>query len=170
MLREKLPQPGASEYRQDKLSRPFIARIWLYVAIFDLIYLWGVYLRFQLLLRRVVICDRYLNDTKLDFSLNFPHVEFQKMFVWRVLCFVALKPNAAFLLWIPVEESMRRSILKDEPFPDTEKTLNWRLSAYMDKRQFSEHDYLTLDCQRSADSIRSEIAQYIQRKMDRGSP
>ena len=169
ILREKLPEPGASEYRQNKLSQPFIARIWLNIAIFDLIYIWGVYFRFQLLLHRVVICDRYLNDSRLDFLLNFPHVEFEKMFLWKLLCFVAPKPDAAFLLWIPVEESMKRSILKDEPFPNTEKTLKWRLSIYMDNHQFSERDYLKLDCQRSVDSIHSEILQYIQRKIDRGS-
>ena len=66
------------------------------------------------------------------------------------------EPNHAFMLLIPVEESMRRSQLKNEPFPDSEESLMERLAHYQsvsDRRCIK-----AIDCTRSIDDIANTIA------------
>ena len=139
------------------MTRPWVAPVWLWLSLTDLIVHWGGYLRLQRLLGRFVICDRYIDDTRLDFRRNFPSMPFERMWLWRMLEWVTPRPHAAFLLWIPVEESMRRSKEKSEPFPDDEETLAWRLAAYRDESVFSADRYIRLDGRRSVESISEEI-------------
>ena len=153
----RLPSAGRSGQRQQAMGRPRVARLWLRIAVIDLMLFWGAYLRLQQLLGRVVICDRYIDDTRLDFRRNFPTVAFEKMWLWRMLERVVPTPDAAFLLWVPVEVSMRRSKEKGEPFPDDEDTLTWRLEAYMDDSLFSPEQYVRLDGRRAVSEISEEI-------------
>lgn len=141
----RLPPAGRSALRQEQLSRPVVAKIWVNVAIFDLIWFWAVYLRWQILLGRVVISDRYIDDTRLDFRRNFPSVPFEHGFLWQLLIRVAPRPDCAFLFWIPVDEAMRRSRKKNEPFPDDEAALSWRLGCYLDESLFPDDCYTKLD-------------------------
>ena len=138
-----------------------MAALWLSIAILDLIFYWGVYLRWKLLQGNVVICDRYLLDTLLDFRNNFPNSYFEKSWLWRLLKVSIPKPSVSFLLWVPVAESIRRSQMKDEPFPDDEKTLTWRLDAYMNGRIFPTQYYTRIDCSRSIDIVFNEIKTYL---------
>lgn len=157
----RLPPPGASSARQQTLSRPWVAKVWLRLAIVDLILFWGVYLRWLRWRGRVVICDRFLDDTRLDFRRNFPYVEFERFFLWQILEWLAPRPDAAFVLWIPVEESMRRSLAKNEPFPDDEATLAWRLAAYLDEQTFPVARYIRLDCRRPPDDVSGTIQRTV---------
>ena len=43
LFKKKLPPPGPSFKRQQKLKSPLIQKIWLFFAIFDLVILWGFY-------------------------------------------------------------------------------------------------------------------------------
>lgn len=153
----RLPQPGVSVERKRAMGRPWVTRLWLQLSLIDLMVYWGVYLRLQHVLGRAVICDRYIDDTRLDFRRNFPSVPFEKMFLWRVLEWVTPRPDAAFMLWLPVEESMRRSREKKEPFPDDEETLAWRLQAYIDETVFPADRYIRLDCRRSVEVVSEDI-------------
>lgn len=158
LLGKRLPAPGASPARQDRLAKPAVARLWLALAMLDLVCYWGIYLRYQTLRGRVVICDRYLDDTRLDFRRNFPAVEFERGLLWRFLTWTVPHPDAAFLLWVPVEESLRRSREKCEPFPDDASTLAWRLATYLDEAAFPSRRYVRLDCRRSVDEVAAAIA------------
>ena len=163
-----LPAPGPSDARCEKLGHSRIARIWLRVAMLDLLMFWGGYARFQRWLGRVVICDRYIDDTRLDFRRNFMTVPFERMWLWRTLEWVTPRPDAAFLLWIPVEESMRRSREKGEPFPDDEETLAWRLQAYMDDSVFPPDRYIRLVCRRSVSAVSEDIVGKVAEILERG--
>lgn len=161
MLGRRLPPSGNNSSRAQSLSRPHIARLWLSIAIIDLFFYWGIYLRFQRLLGRVVICDRYIDDTRLDFKRNFPHVSFESFFLWKLLERTIPTPDASFLLWVPVEVSIKRSIEKNEPFPDDEETLRWRLQSYMDEALFPSNRYIRIDCQQDIDSVSSQIKSHL---------
>ena len=163
-----LPAPGASAQRTKAMGRPWMARTWLWFSLIDLILYWGGYLRFQRLLGRIVICDRYIDDTRLDFRRNLPTVPFERMWPWRMLEWFTPQPHAAFLLWIPVEESMRRSEEKSEPFPDDEETLAWRLAAYRDESVFPADRYIRLDGRSSVDSISEEIIAKVAALLGKG--
>ena len=80
---KKLPHPGFSPQREKALSNPFIRRVWLTIAILDLIYYYAIYLRLKKLLNYNIICDRYLMDTNIDFKLTYPQVETDKWFFWK---------------------------------------------------------------------------------------
>jgi len=147
LLGKSIPKAGHSESRKKAMSNTFISRIWLYIAIFDMIWLYGVVLRVKSSFGKVVICDRFVDDTALDFTLNFPQIDFSNMLVWKILTKIAPKPDKSFLLLLPVEISMKRSLEKDEPFPDSKETLEQRLFYYSNKTFFHEKKYIRIDGQ-----------------------
>ncbi len=164
-----LPTPGNSKYREKKLARRWIAKIWLTIAILDLILFWGVYLRLQRLKGYVVICDRYLYDTRLDFKQNFPHVKLEDMLIWHVMSWLVPKPDLSFLLWVPVDISVERSLYKKEPFPDDRQVLKWRLAAYLDETQFPSSDFEKIECGGNIQSVSKRILRKVQFFLDRAS-
>ena len=157
LFRKTLPSSGHSKQRKEIISRPFVSYIWLYLAILDLIFLYGVKLRFSSGLGTIFICDRYLDDTRLDFHLNFKTIEFQKMWMWKLLEILTPTPDVSFLLLLPVEISMARSLLKDEPFPDDKETLIKRLCSYTDEADFSDNTYLRLNGEEAKEAIGSKV-------------
>ncbi len=162
LIRKGLPAQGKSVSRQKKLEQPWVARLWLTLAIIDLIFLWGGYLRLQRLRGHVVICDRYLDDTKLDFKQNFPQINFESMFVWRLMKWIIPKPDISILLWVPVEKSVERSLFKNEPFPDDPKTLQWRLSSYLDENQFPSTKFKKIESSDDVKAVNKKITLEIQ--------
>lgn len=125
-----VPQAGPSQQRSQALARPAVQRLWLALAMVDLLWIYGVQVRWQRWRGRVVLCDRYLGDSELDFRLNFPQQPFQRWLLWRLLAWATPQPDASFLLLIPVEESIRRSQMKHEPFPTPPDLLAQRLRGY----------------------------------------
>ena len=77
---KKLPKPGFSKKREKALSNKFIRKLWLNIAILDLIFFYAIYLRFKYYLGYKIICDRYLMDTKIDFNLTYPSEELEKKY------------------------------------------------------------------------------------------
>ena len=125
-----VPASGHSSTRTQAFSNPWKRRLWLTLAILDLIFVYGLQVRWQRWRQRSVICDRYIWDTLVDFRLNFPQEQIESWVLWRLLDAVTPQPDTAFLLLIPVTESVRRSQLKNEPFPDSAETLAKRLAQY----------------------------------------
>ena len=77
-----------------------------------------------------VICDRYIWDTYIDFKLKYPEYDFEHGFWWRLTLKTMVKPNPSIVMFIPAEESMRRSGLKDEPFPEPIDVRQKRIEMY----------------------------------------
>lgn len=157
---KRLPHPGFSSQREKALSNPFIRRVWLTIAILDLIYYYAFYLRLKKLLNYNIICDRYLMDTNIDFKLTYPHDDTDKWFLWKLLKIVALRPNYHFVLTISVEESQKRSKLKNEPFPDSPEVLNYRLHKYVDYCKNHKNVY-HIKCNKSIEAVEQEIYSLI---------
>lgn len=153
ILGRKLPKQGHSPSRSKQLANPFILRVWLYFALLDLIFYWVFYLRLKILMGYIVICDRYIEDTAIDFKLNFPEVRINNFFLWKLLKFFALKQDLKFLLLISVNESIKRSAKKNEPFPDSRSTLQARLRFYEDKTIFPDKKYHLINCEKSVMEI-----------------
>ncbi len=133
---------GHTVERENSFSKPVVRKLWLSFAILDLIYFYSIYLRYKKLTGLKIICDRYFFDTIIDFKLNFPQENVEKWLLWKFMKFVSITPQKHFVLTIPVEESLRRSKLKNEPFPDTKETLEKRLKDYLmiaDKNKYAIH-------------------------------
>lgn len=157
LMGKKLPHPGASEAREKIFKKGKVTSIWLFIATMDLLLYYGFYVRMLNLFGFTVICDRYIDDTKLDFENNFKDSFDTSSFSWRLLKWFAPTPNYSFLLYVPVEVSQHRSILKNEPFPDSYKTLTFRLNKYLDDFEFPNEKYQKLECTKSIEVIHAQI-------------
>ena len=152
-----MPKPGKSSSREKKLGNPIVKYVWHSIAILDLFIFWAIYARFLSMFGVIVICDRYLDDTFLDFRQNFPQSNFRKRLLWKWLVFCTPKPYYSFLFLVPVEVSLRRSVEKKEPFPDDELTLSWRFNHYMNKEMFSKEKYWMIDGTNEIGNISQQI-------------
>ena len=161
LLGKGLPAPGNSISRKKKLAQSWVAKLWLTIAILDLIFFWGVYLRLQRMKGYVIICDRYLDDTRLDFQQNFPHVKFENMFLWNLMNRLVPEPDMSILLWVSVKKSVERSLFKDEPFPDDSQILAWRLSSYLDENQFPSGKYTKIECSDNIETVNKKVVREV---------
>ncbi len=130
LARGHLPAPGRSAAREASFRSPRTRKMWLALAILDLALYYVFWIRVLRAVGTVVISDRYVEDTLLDFQLNFPQERVEAWAVWRVLTRLAPIPDKTFILTVPVAESLRRARGKAEPFPDSPDTLSVRLAAY----------------------------------------
>ena len=64
-------------------------------------------------------------------------------------------PRVRFLLIVPPAESARRSILKNEPFPDSPETLAWRYARYQELAESGK--WQAIDCQVSIEAVQAKI-------------
>lgn len=155
VLGKKAIPSGRTEQRSQMFRKAWVRNVWLTLAIIDLIFVYGIYIRLLKLRGYFVIADRYLWDTWIDFTLNFPGVRIDQWALWKLLVRVAPVPDFSFVLLVPVEESLRRSKLKDEPFPDSEETLLKRHTLY---RELSKKtDFSEIECLESIDAIHQQI-------------
>lgn len=150
-----LPQPGRTAEREQRFRSPLVRKAWLTLAVLDLLWLYGLWLRLLKWGGKVVICDRYLDDTGLDFRLNLPDEQVERWLLWRLLVWLAPRPDAAFLFLVPVEESLRRSRLKYEPFPDSPATLQTRLEFY--ERLAAEGRWTRLDGLQTREQLHAAV-------------
>ena len=157
-----LPKPGPSRRRSRMLANPKTRRVWLSLAMLDLLFVYGVRIRWWLQRGRPVICDRYLWDTWIDFRLNFPQERIDGWLLWRLLRKITPQPDITFLLLIPVSESRHRSQLKQEPFPSSAEELAQRLQVYELLAQAGQ--WQVLDGQRPVDDLAVEVLAGVQAK------
>lgn len=150
-----LPSAGASKERSQQFESSRVRQVWLLISIFDLILCYGVWLRLKQILGYSVICDRYIEDTLLDFNHNFPNETVATWWSWRVLKALAPTPRVRFLLIVPPSESARRSKLKNEPFPDSPETLAWRYARYQELAESGK--WQAIDCQVSIETVQAKI-------------
>lgn len=121
---------GRTPERERAFRRDAVRRTWLVIAVLDLLLYYGLWIRVLRLLGWNVVADRYLFDTEVDFRLTYPDDDVESWALWRLLKRVTPKPDRHFVMLVPVEESLRRSVLKGEPFADDEPTLTLRLAHY----------------------------------------
>lgn len=155
-----LPRPGGSAERSKKFGSSRLRRAWITFAIVDMMLYYSIWLRVCRLLSGAVICDRYVDDTLLDFERNFPQETVGNWRIWRLLVWSAPRPEHRFLLLVPPEESARRGKLKNEPFPDSPETLAWRYDRY--QRLAAAGGWEVLDCRLPIDDVQARIQEVVQ--------
>lgn len=156
----KSPEEQTEEERLAKVNRkPQGGRLLLWLSIVDLIAYWGIFFRQWSKKDRMLFCDRYFWDTYIDFTLKYPQTKFEKWFVWKILQKCYRKPDCSFVLTITPEESMRRSNLKFEPFPEPEEKRALRLDKYMEEIKKERWKYV-VDCMRPIEEISKELKKH----------
>lgn len=152
-------RPGEYPRRASSLPNSFLRRLWITSAIVDLLWLYAVRIRLHRAAGRDVICDRYLLDCSVDFRVNFPDDRVEDRLLHRLLKQLAVRPDAAFCLLVPVEESMRRSRDKDRYHWETREVLEARHAAY--RSASAEQGVAVLDGTRSVDDLAAEIEEAV---------
>jgi len=135
ILGEEQVPSGPSARRNELLHRPLARTIWLWCAIMDMALLYGVVFRWRIFCGKVQLADRYLWDTWIDFKINFPGADINRMLLWRFLVKVAPHPEHTLFLSIPIAEALRRCQEKEEPFFTGEAILEERNRYYFELSQ-----------------------------------
>ena len=160
-LSKKFADTGEKSLRKKLLKKNFVSKIWLTIATIDLMIFYVLYFRIIKIFKDVIVCDRYIGDTLIDFKRNFPNTFNDNSFLWTLLLLLAPRPDKSFLLHVPVRVSLARSKLKEEPFPDSPETLAFRLRMYLNESIFPPQRYHKIDCQTSIESIKREILEKL---------
>ena len=137
-----LPRPGDSIHRNKTFKKKWVQVIWFNIALLDMILFYALYFRLLKMWGFIVIADRYLWDTFIDFELKFQKDSFEKNILWKTLVFLSTRPDPSIILIISIEESMRRSKLKKEPFSENLIQRKKRLGLYKDLIEKSKWDYI----------------------------
>jgi thymidylate kinase len=101
-----------------------------------------------------VLCDRYIEDSEMDLIMNFGESAAQ-LPAWKLVKAIAARPDVRILFDLPFEESLRRSILKNEPFPDAEEARRRRASLYQTLK--AHGSYSIIDARMSIAEISAAI-------------
>lgn len=129
----------------------------------DLWFYYSVVIRLKELLGTTVLCDRYIWDTYIDFKMKYPDIDFEKSFWWKLTLKTMVKPSPSFVFFIPAEESMRRSELKFEPFPEPIEIRNQRIEMYVEEVQKNRWD-VKIDCMQSIEDVFKDVLAVIEKK------
>lgn len=95
-------------------SSTLILKIGLNISIIELIYHWGIKLRWMNRKHRVILCDRYVWDTYVDFVQKYNYCETG---LWDILIRIVPKPNIS-ILYMANEETIIKRLQKKEPHLD----------------------------------------------------
>ena len=152
---KKLPPPGNSKKRDRMLGRGWIQRVWLFLAILDLLRIYSISVRWWILRGKVVICDRYLWDTQIDFEIMFPHIKIEDWLLWKILVRLTPVPDKPVLLMIPSKMSAERCAQKYDPFPDTPERRRQRYELY--KTASISDRWKVVDATRSVTAVFGDI-------------
>jgi dTMP kinase len=159
------PEERSEEERKAMVERePRGGTLLLWLSIVDLIWYWGIIFRSKSLNKKIVICDRYYWDTYIDFKLRYPNVNFENWVSWKLLNKLYKKPDCDYCLTVTPEESMRRSSLKFEPFPETEEKRVKRLDEYMKFIKDGKWKYV-IDCMRDIEVIQADIVAIFDKEL-----
>ncbi len=159
LLGKSMPPPGRNKERERIMGNKWTQKVWLIIALLDLLRVYVIQIRLWLWSDKIIICDRYLVDAFIDFKINFKNQAIERWFLYKLLLWVSPRPDISFLMLIPVEEAIKRSGRKDEPFPDSPEILTKRLSMY--QRLSNGEKYNLLDGLKSQEELALEIKKII---------
>lgn len=131
------PEAGSGERasrayprRAEGFRSSFTRRLWLSLALLDLLWWYAVRVRLWRASGRTVVCDRYLADCRVDFRVNFPEDDVESGLLARLLTALAPRPDLALVLLLPLEDSLERSVGRERRFRENKEVLAQRHAAY----------------------------------------
>lgn len=123
-------EPGRYPRRASNLGHPLRRKLWLTVGLLDLLWLYGLRIRWLRSRGRDVVCNRYLLDALVDLRVNFPADRVQESWLWRLLLRCSVRPDASFCLMLPAEVTMQRARQKGRYHWETLDVLQARRREY----------------------------------------
>jgi len=150
-----LPTSSQSAEREKVFANGAVRDAWIIMAMGDTLAQYALRVRALLLAGRTVLCDRYLEDARLDLQLRFSDRREAVDRSIAALQRICPRPTASFLLTLSREEIMRRMAVKAEPFPDAEAIREQRLGAY--RALAGQSGFDVVDADRPVDAIHRDI-------------
>ena len=115
---KKMNDEQKKEYRSKVYQSKRKKFLILTASIVDLWWFWGVTYRRLNRKHQMLICDRYVWDTYIDFKTEFSEFNVDKWLIWKIAKILAPKPDHSFMFIISAEESFRRDNEKGDPDRD----------------------------------------------------
>lgn len=147
-------------YREKVHSNTRKRKLLLWLSIADMVGYYGIYFR-VVEIKKIILADRYIWDSYIDYKIKYPEFDFERWFVWKLLVKVYLKPQVSIIYTIPAEESMRRSDLKFEPWPETIELRKIRIDHYMEQIPKKRWKYV-IDAMRSIEEVFGETMRILE--------
>lgn len=132
------------------------ARLLLWASICDLIRYYGIVYRFIEWSGTLILCDRYIWDTYVDFKIKYAGVVFEKWLCWRIMLKLIKKPDCSIIFTIPAEESMRRSNLKNDKHSEPEEIRRNRIAMYENLVKNGNWQYV-IDAQENIETVHKQV-------------
>jgi thymidylate kinase len=133
-----------------------IGLIWKWVIFLELVSYYNFKLRWLFFSRKVVICDRYIDDAIVELSVMYGR-DFSKTFFARLLRSLSPKPDLQLFVDVPIEEIFRRNSDIEE---GREFLENSRI--YFDSVH-NESNIKIINGSRSKENISTEISNIVLR-------
>lgn len=157
LLLTKQPPLGASSRPKKAFGIRAKGEVWLILALLDYAIFIIFYLRYIKFFKRVVILDRYLFDSLYDFNQFTKNKIYLKLMRWINL--IATPVDHGFLLLITPEESLRRSILKNDPYSETFEELEKKYAYYHAR---VEGNFVFVEAKYEANQVFDDILREIE--------
>lgn len=157
---KKYTEEQKKTYRESINANSSKSKLLLLASIWDLARYYGIVFRVKELMGKTILCDRYIWDTYIDFKIKFPQFKFDDWKSWKILLKVIKKPDCSIIFTIPVEESIRRSDMKNDPHPEPYEVREKRISYYMEEINNHRWQYV-IDANRSIEEVSRSVVEII---------
>ena len=144
------------EYRAEVYQNRKKKFLLLTASILDLWWYWGIYYRILDRKHRVLICDRYVWDTYIEFRTEFSEFDIDRWLIWKIAARCAPKPAHSFMFYITAEESFRRDNAKGDKDRDELDRKREKVDKYMQLISEGKWDTV-IDGTRTKESIFDEV-------------
>lgn len=148
------------EYRAKVYKNSKKRRLLLTASILDLWWYFGIWYRLLNMFNNVLICDRYLWDTYIDFQSEFPEFDIDNWRIWKIATFLAPKPKHSFMFYISAEESYRRDQQKGDLTLDPIEVKVAKVDKYMKQMNSGKWEVI-IDGTRERESISMQVKETV---------
>jgi thymidylate kinase len=149
--------------RASRLGHPAKRWLWTTLALLDLLFEYAVSLRLLRARGHAVVCDRWLCDALVDLRVNFPGERIEARLLWRLVCRLAVRPDATFLLLITPEESLRRARASGRRHVEPSEVLAARLLEY--RRLADSGAGEAIDADRDPERIAAQLRERLEARL-----
>jgi len=143
------PKVGRSEKRTNMLKSSNIGKLWLYLSMMEIVFIYAIITRLYAFMNYRVLCDRNFADALIDYEVMLEDQFYDTKFgrTMRSIC----SADLSVLFDISIEESDRRCIEKYEPYPDLPEEKKLRYNLY--QKYKLTHAHFIIDGELSKNNI-----------------
>ena len=156
----KMSKEEKQEYRAEFFQNMKKKRFLLIMSLLDLLWYFGIYYRIESLFHKVTILDRYVWDTYIEVSPEFPGIPFENWLLWKMVVWLSPKPRHSFLFVIPAEESLRRDIQKNDLTVDALELKQAKIDLYMQLKDEEKWTHV-MDGMKSREELHQSVLKLL---------